>query len=219
MQAGKISQDEYNAAVGRATEKYDEAGKSAIDCGKVQEDAINAGKDALADFLYDPLDGGFKGMVSSFTEALRKMSAQAAAAGIMESLFNKDTMSSITSWFSSLFSSSAGGSAGGAGLLSSITGSIGSMFSFDGGGYTGSGARSGGLDGKGGFMAMVHPNEQIIDYTKPQTASAQQYSGSSSSTVINQVINTTGRIDRKTSNQIASDSAKKQRLARARFGA
>jgi len=219
LNAGKINQDEYNAAVRRVTDEYDDAGKSAIDWSEVMTDAAKSGKDALADFLYDPLGSGFDDMVGNFTEALRKMSAQAAAAGIMDSIFNKDTMSSITSWFSSLFSSSAGGSAGGAGLLSSITGSIGSMFSFDGGGYTGSGARSGGLDGKGGFMAMIHPNEQIIDYTKPQTASAQQYSGSSSSTVINQVINTTGRIDRKTSNQIASDSAKKQRLARARFGA
>jgi hypothetical protein len=34
---------------------------------------------------------------------------------------------------------------------------------FAGGGYTGNGPRSGGLDGQGGFMAMVHPQEQIID--------------------------------------------------------
>ena len=40
------------------------------------------------------------------------------------------------------------------------------MFSFAGGGYTGEGSRSGGLDGKGGFMAMMHPNETVIDHTK-----------------------------------------------------
>lgn len=39
---------------------------------------------------------------------------------------------------------------------------------FDGGGYTGSGARAGGMDGKGGFMAMLHPNETVIDHTKGQ---------------------------------------------------
>lgn len=38
--------------------------------------------------------------------------------------------------------------------------------SFDGGGYTGGGSRSGGLDGKGGFMAMMHPRETVIDHTK-----------------------------------------------------
>ena len=38
--------------------------------------------------------------------------------------------------------------------------------SFEGGGFTGRGARAGGLDGKGGRMAMVHPNETVIDHTK-----------------------------------------------------
>tara|TARA_R110000796_G_scaffold37353_2_gene94360 strand:+ start:5624 stop:7468 length:1845 start_codon:yes stop_codon:yes gene_type:complete len=38
--------------------------------------------------------------------------------------------------------------------------------SFEGGGFTGRGARAGGLDGKGGYMAMVHPNESVIDHTK-----------------------------------------------------
>lgn len=40
--------------------------------------------------------------------------------------------------------------------------------SFDGGGYTGNGPRSGGLDGKGGFMAMMHPQETVIDHTRGQ---------------------------------------------------
>jgi hypothetical protein len=40
--------------------------------------------------------------------------------------------------------------------------------SFDGGGYTGAGSRSGGLDGKGGFMAMLHPNETVLDHTRGQ---------------------------------------------------
>lgn len=43
---------------------------------------------------------------------------------------------------------------------------------FEGGGYTGAGSRSGGLDGKGGFPAMLHPNETVIDHTKGQGMSA-----------------------------------------------
>jgi len=35
--------------------------------------------------------------------------------------------------------------------------------SFEGGGITFNGVRSGGMDGKGGRMAMVHPNEKITD--------------------------------------------------------
>lgn len=37
---------------------------------------------------------------------------------------------------------------------------------FEGGGDTGNGPRSGGLDGKGGFMAMMHPQETVTDRTK-----------------------------------------------------
>lgn len=37
--------------------------------------------------------------------------------------------------------------------------------SFAGGGYTGYGARSGGVDGKGGFPAILHPNETVVDHT------------------------------------------------------
>ena len=40
------------------------------------------------------------------------------------------------------------------------------LSSFEGGGYTGSGPRSGGLDGRGGYLAMVHPRETVIDHTK-----------------------------------------------------
>ncbi len=40
--------------------------------------------------------------------------------------------------------------------------------SFDGGGFTGGGSRTGGVDGKGGFPAILHPNETVIDHTKGQ---------------------------------------------------
>jgi hypothetical protein len=38
------------------------------------------------------------------------------------------------------------------------------MPSYAGGGSTGDGARAGGLDGQGGFMAMLHPQETVIDH-------------------------------------------------------
>jgi lambda family phage tail tape measure protein len=49
-----------------------------------------------------------------------------------------------------------------------------SLGSYAGGGYTGDGARSGGLDGQGGFMAMLHPRETVIDHTRgtPRTGAA-----------------------------------------------
>jgi chemotaxis protein histidine kinase CheA len=45
------------------------------------------------------------------------------------------------------------------------------LASFEGGGLTGSGARSGGMDGKGGMLAMLHPNEKITDLQKGQSES------------------------------------------------
>jgi len=35
---------------------------------------------------------------------------------------------------------------------------------FAGGGYTGNGARSGGVDGQGGFPAILHPQETVVDH-------------------------------------------------------
>ena len=49
----------------------------------------------------------------------------------------------------------------------------------EGGGYTGSGSRSGGVDGRGGFHAILHPQETVIDHTKGQNLG----------TTINQTIN------------------------------
>lgn len=53
-------------------------------------------------------------------------------------------------------------------ITAPLAGFVKGLFSFDGGGYTGSSARSGGLDGKGGFMAMLHPQETVVDHTKGQ---------------------------------------------------
>jgi len=58
--------------------------------------------------------------------------------------------------------------------------------SFDGGGFTGNGARAGGVDGKGGFNAILHPNETVIDHTKQSTAR-----GTEQQIIVNQTINVT----------------------------
>jgi len=59
---------------------------------------------------------------------------------------------------------------------------------FEGGGYTGSGARAGGLDGKGGFMAMLHPNETVIDHTKGQGAGVTVVQNINISTGVQQTV-------------------------------
>jgi hypothetical protein len=59
-----------------------------------------------------------------------------------------------------------------ASMLGGFTAGLGSgpeiLPSFDGGGHTGYGARAGGLDGQGGFLAMLHPRERVYDETRNQ---------------------------------------------------
>ena len=61
---------------------------------------------------------------------------------------------------------SAGTNAGGfsgAPQLSGIPFSAGGL-GYEGGGYTGDAPRSGGLDGKGGFLSVLHPQETVVDH-------------------------------------------------------
>jgi hypothetical protein len=81
--------------------------------------------------------------------------------------------------------------------------------SFDGGGYTGNGPRSGGLDGKGGFMAMMHPQETVSDHTKGQGMGGQQ--------VTNNFI-VQGAPDNRTQSQISMRASESQRRVNSRFG-
>jgi hypothetical protein len=76
---------------------------------------------------------------------------------------------------SGLATSIADGLLGKGGAGGGILSGLGSLLSFDGGGYTGAGPRSGGMDGRGGFMAMVHPNETVVDHTKGQRAGSTVY--------------------------------------------
>jgi len=58
---------------------------------------------------------------------------------------------------------------GGSGIFGTVASWFPNIGSFEGGGYTGGGSRSGGMDGKGGRLAMIHPQETIVDHTKGQT--------------------------------------------------
>jgi len=57
---------------------------------------------------------------------------------------------------------------GGAGLSSGFTGTGSAVggWSFAGGGYTGDAPRSGGVDGQGGFPAILHPQETVVDHAR-----------------------------------------------------
>ena len=143
-EASKRVMDQYDEDMKRATDATDE-------WSEFTKNAAKNMQDAFADFLFDPFKDGLDGLANNFAKILQRMAAEAAAAAIFENLFG-----------------STGGSGGGGN-----TGWLAGLFSLDGGGSTGSGPRSGGLDGKGGFLAMVHPNETMIDHTKSKSHQIQ----------------------------------------------
>ncbi|MEO1748671.1 MAG: hypothetical protein AAFR27_08665 [Pseudomonadota bacterium] len=65
----------------------------------------------------------------------------------------------------------------GGGFLQSLIGGFLNIPSFDGGGFTGAGPRAGGLDGKGGFAAILHPNETIVDHSRRSGSANSSSSG------------------------------------------
>ncbi len=111
----------------------------------------------------------FKGMEDALVKFVQtgKLDFKSLADSIIADLIRIQVRQNITGplagWMSTLFSGSS------IAVDTRIgTGYTGSTATFDGGGFTGAGSRSGGLDGKGGFIAVLHPNETVLDHTKGQ---------------------------------------------------
>ena len=146
--------------------------KSELESGRIDPnlyaEAVSArlglvGEEASNKFA-DELHNDVKGALSS---AFRDTEDPVAAFG--DALGNV-VYTRITSALAESLTTQLVGGPNGGGLLSSAL----SFLSFDGGGYTGAGARYGGMDGKGGFMAMLHPQESVVDHTKGQRSGGQQ---------------------------------------------
>ncbi len=117
LKAGAIDQETFNRAVDASKDRLKKAAEQANDSNKMMENFAESAaqniQSAFADFLFDPFDGGVKGMVSSFADALRRMAAEALAAQILGS-FTKPGADGKASVLGSLFASvlHSGGDAG-----------------------------------------------------------------------------------------------------------
>lgn len=118
---------------------------------KLKKDAEEIKKiyDDLSKTISDSMLSGFKSVLNG-TKSLKD-----AAIEMLNTILDKVLDILLTPIFDNI-----------AGSLAKGIGSLFGFKSFDGGGYTGSGSRTGGMDGKGGFMAMLHPNETVIDHTR-----------------------------------------------------
>jgi hypothetical protein len=155
---------EYLIAIGKL--KEEEAEKTKKVKFEVKE-LTQAQKEqfALVQRIEQSMENSFMSMVDgtkSVSDAFRSMASE-----IIKELYRIFVVKKITGMISGYMSDPAmfGGMGGNAPM-----GSVRPQArSFDGGGYTGGGSRSGGLDGKGGFMAMLHPKETVVDHTKGQS--------------------------------------------------
>lgn len=111
-----------------------------------------------ADHTSQQLESAFESAFVGFVTGAN--SAKEAAGQLLQQLSRMLANQAFQSLFGGMF----GG--GGGGLLGGL---FGGMRSFEGGGFTGSGPRTGGLDGRGGQLAMLHPNETVIDHTRGQS--------------------------------------------------
>lgn len=152
QEQGRAITPELTAQIEEQAKAYATAGQAAEDARKKIEDinrASERGRDALGG-VFDAIIEGSGGARKAIADLLMEMAKVRFRSG-MFGLLN---------------------SAGGGGIF----GAIGKLLipSHEGGGNTGNGPRSGGLDGKGGFLAMLHPRETVIDHTRGQTPAPPQ---------------------------------------------
>jgi hypothetical protein len=167
-----IEEFEAKNKINKSTQKAIDLTRELTDAQKQQVAIADSVSGAFGNFFMQLVDG-----TTSAKDAFRSM-----AADIIQQLYRilvvEQLVQSIAGAITGAFApASAAGTKGTVAPPRRPTGVFGR---YEGGGYTGSGPRSGGLDGKGGFMAMLHPRETVIDHTKGQGAGG---------TVVNQVFN------------------------------
>ena len=151
----------------------------------------------------------FKSILGEQSTAYKTMFAVQKAFSIAQSMIAIQTgiaMAAANPWPLNI-GAMASVAAATANIVSSIM-SIASP-SFDGGGYTGNGSRTGGLDGKGGFWAMMHPQETVIDHTK-SSGKGMSVGGSSNVTVNVSLQETSDTSKQGTTQQSTSDDGSVQ---------
>lgn len=163
LDAEKQKQDALNASweygADTALRKYsEEISNVALSVESALTRAFRASEDALVSFVKTgKLD--FKSLADSIITDLVRIQIQES---IMKPI-TKGASGFLGEGIGKLFSGfgfGGGGSSGGFNINDS----------FAGGGFTGSGARSGGMDGQGGFLAMLHPQETVIDHAQGGSA-------------------------------------------------
>lgn len=158
--------ERWQAALKTVSDTFPSLDEGMATVGKTMSESITQG-------FTDAITGA-----KSFADAMRDM-AKSVIDSLIKMLVQYYITQSIFGAITSAFPTGGGGNVNAAGNAAGTN--LGGSRSFNGGGFTGMGSRSGGVDGKGGFPAILHPNETVIDHTK----------GQSSGVVVQQTINVT----------------------------
>lgn len=116
-----------------------------------------ADQQSIANTIKSSMEDAFMGIVSGTMKA--KDAFKSMAASVISELFRIMVVQKLVNSVLGFFGLSGTGA---------VATPHAAVASFAGGGYTGYGARSGGVDGKGGFPALLHPNETVVDHTMGQ---------------------------------------------------
>jgi tape measure domain-containing protein len=158
----------------------------------------------------------FVDFLSSIADALmdtaKQMIAQYIAIGIarMFAGMGGSVATDAGGWATSFATPQAGIGTGFNFNAGAMTG--GTPWSFAGGGYTGNAPRAGGVDGQGGFPAILHPRETVIDHTR---AISRQGAATMASAPVNVTVN----VDASGNSQVSGDQNQGAQLGRVIAGA
>jgi hypothetical protein len=158
----------------------------------------------------------FVDFLSSIADALmdtaKQMIAQYIAIGIarMFAGMGGSVATDAGGWATSFATPQAGIGTGFNFNAGAMTG--GTPWSFAGGGYTGNAPRAGGVDGQGGFPAILHPRETVIDHTR---AISRQGAATMASAPVSVTVN----VDASGNSQVSGDQNQGAQLGRVIAGA
>jgi len=174
---------EYLIAIGKLKEEEAEKTKKVkfevkelTQAQKEQFDLVQKIEQSMENSFMSMVDG-----TKSVSDAFRTMASE-----IIKELYRIFVVKKITGMIAGYMSDPAmfGGMGGNAPM-----GSVRPQArNFSGGGYTGSSPRAGGLDGKGGFMAMLHPQETVVDHAKGQSGGVTVVQNINISTGVQQTV-------------------------------
>lgn len=121
LESGNISQDERNRLLEVARDRMEQAARATDGLARLDEAlekfqdfdnqvfiAGQALQSSLSDFLFDPFETGVRGMINSFSQALRRMAADAVAARISQSIFGLADNPSAGTFLGQLFKDAGG---------------------------------------------------------------------------------------------------------------